>query len=404
MCQIQLVHKFDNKKLTKEDIIQFKSLMLKGSESNDDAWGYYSVGDNRLSVHSGELQWEMMDEIDDVNTTTIFGHNRLATHGNAKELYNNHPFESENFVLVHNGVLSSHDDIKRLNDFNYNVETDSYIIVALLEKIYADTKNVEETIINVAKSINGSFSVLLLFKPTNRIFYFKENGTRFTFGLAKLKSGDTILASTNGTNLEELYSHNNRGDFFKTNAVKIIQQTAKPLTLMELTSEGLYDIGEIVEGTYYDVRSQKWDSVIKSFIKATLPVKSNNSKFDNKHTNLRTQSKLDERVYDCYGHEVKSTDINNTILKGLNEIREDLEQYLQKNHSVNVLHHKMNIFERKIRMVLSTTIGRNEKQEISSMYKDYGDVTFSDRVKSKLTELVLSVNDYMFDVKGNIAK
>jgi len=57
-------------------------------------------------------------------------HARQATHGSPKVFYNNHPILSDNYVMVHNGIVW----MDRLKDYNYRGEVDSEILLSYIEK------------------------------------------------------------------------------------------------------------------------------------------------------------------------------------------------------------------------------------------------------------------------------
>jgi hypothetical protein len=60
----------------------------------------------------------------------LLGHTRHATHGEPKYNYNNHPIKSENWIIVHNGVVS----IKDFDDYEYVSDTDTENILAYIER------------------------------------------------------------------------------------------------------------------------------------------------------------------------------------------------------------------------------------------------------------------------------
>lgn len=73
----------------------------------------------------------------------ILGHTRMATQGDKKDNFNNHPFSGRTgatgFALAHNGVL--HNDFRLQKQYNLpatNIETDSYVAVQLLEQSMAE--------------------------------------------------------------------------------------------------------------------------------------------------------------------------------------------------------------------------------------------------------------------------
>ena len=57
-------------------------------------------------------------------------HTRQATHGSPKVFYNNHPILSDNYVMVHNGIVW----MDRLKGYNYRGEVDSEILLSYIEK------------------------------------------------------------------------------------------------------------------------------------------------------------------------------------------------------------------------------------------------------------------------------
>jgi hypothetical protein len=60
----------------------------------------------------------------------LLGHCRYATHGKPEFNYNNHPHESENWLIVHNGVVT----IKDFDDYEYTSDTDTENILAYIER------------------------------------------------------------------------------------------------------------------------------------------------------------------------------------------------------------------------------------------------------------------------------
>lgn len=63
-------------------------------------------------------------------SNVLLGHVRYATHGKPEFNYNNHPIESENWIVVHNGVVR----IKDFDDYEYQTDTDTENILAYIER------------------------------------------------------------------------------------------------------------------------------------------------------------------------------------------------------------------------------------------------------------------------------
>ena len=91
--------------------------------------------------------------------TILTGHTRMATQGNARNNYNNHPFAGHtvngDFALCHNGVLFNYDYVRNLEHLPHTkIKTDTYAAVQLLEKYgKADFENIGK----MSELVNGSF-------------------------------------------------------------------------------------------------------------------------------------------------------------------------------------------------------------------------------------------------------
>ena len=91
--------------------------------------------------------------------TILTGHTRMATQGNARNNYNNHPFAGHtvngDFALCHNGVLFNYDYVRNLEHLPHTkIKTDTYAAVQLLEKY---GKANFENIGKMSELVNGSF-------------------------------------------------------------------------------------------------------------------------------------------------------------------------------------------------------------------------------------------------------
>ena len=96
--------------------------------------------------------------------TILTGHTRMATQGNARNNYNNHPFAGHtvngDFALCHNGVLFNYDYVRNLEHLPHTkIKTDTYAAVQLLEKY---GKANFENIGKMSELVNGSFVFTIL--------------------------------------------------------------------------------------------------------------------------------------------------------------------------------------------------------------------------------------------------
>lgn len=124
------------------------------------------------------------------------GHTRWATHGVPNDI-NSHPHLSNSgqFALVHNGVIENYKEIKvKLIEKGYSFisETDSEVIVNLIDYHYKKTKNVLEALEHASKILRGSYAISLLFKDKPNTLYFYKKQSPLMIGLCEKAS---LLAS-----------------------------------------------------------------------------------------------------------------------------------------------------------------------------------------------------------------
>ena len=107
------------------------------------------------------------------------GHTRWATHGKPT-VHNSHPhlsYEKE-FALVHNGVIENYLELKKqllTKGIKFNSETDSEVVVNLVEVNYKTTKNVLEAIKKTMSMIVGSYAIALIHKGDETIYFLKKS-------------------------------------------------------------------------------------------------------------------------------------------------------------------------------------------------------------------------------------
>ncbi|MEG2010710.1 MAG: glutamine--fructose-6-phosphate transaminase (isomerizing) [Bacilli bacterium] len=105
------------------------------------------------------------------------GHTRWATHGEAN-LVNSHPHKVGKVTIVHNGIIENYSEIKeelREAGYNFISDTDSEVGAALLDKIYNETKSVEQTLSLFLKKRRGAYAIGIIIDGDNHLYALKKD-------------------------------------------------------------------------------------------------------------------------------------------------------------------------------------------------------------------------------------
>lgn len=131
-----------------------------------DSWGIATINKKIvIEKHVGKIS--LVKKLKLINGNNAIGHTRWATHGGVTEK-NAHPHlaQNGNFALVQNGVLENYQELKsqlQENGYQFQTETDTEVIVALLET--ECSKKIElKQFATVIKKLAGRNTILLLTK------------------------------------------------------------------------------------------------------------------------------------------------------------------------------------------------------------------------------------------------
>lgn len=169
-----------------------KEILLKGLEKLEYR-GYDSAGIavmNEQGVHVFKEKGRIADLREAVNegvqASVGIGHTRWATHGVPSKV-NSHPHQSASsrFTLVHNGVIENYDLLKReyLSNVEFKSETDTEVIVQLIELFVKEGLNVEEAFSKTLKLLHGSYALGLLDEQDKETIYVAKNKSPLLVGL-----------------------------------------------------------------------------------------------------------------------------------------------------------------------------------------------------------------------------
>ncbi|MDE0563224.1 glutamine--fructose-6-phosphate transaminase (isomerizing) [Exiguobacterium sp. B2(2022)] len=166
-----------------------KEVLLKGLEKLEYR-GYDSAGlalmHENVNVHKEVGRIAALREIipAEVDGTIGIGHTRWATHG-VPSVPNAHPHQSTTgrFTLVHNGVIENDEIIKKTLDVPFLSETDTEVIVQLMEKHFVELGEVEAAFRKTLSDLHGSYAIAMIDSEDKERLYIGKNKSPLLVGL-----------------------------------------------------------------------------------------------------------------------------------------------------------------------------------------------------------------------------
>jgi len=171
-----------------------KEILLKGLEKLEyrgyDSAGIALISDNGVQVfkEKGRIA-DLRNIVDyDLLANKGIGHTRWATHGVPSQT-NAHPHKSNagRFTLVHNGVIENYELIKNeyLMDVPLISDTDTEIIVQLIELFVNQGTEVEKAFCQTLELLKGSYAIALMDEQNPDIIYVAKNKSPLLIGIGE---------------------------------------------------------------------------------------------------------------------------------------------------------------------------------------------------------------------------
>ncbi|MFB5253570.1 glutamine--fructose-6-phosphate transaminase (isomerizing) [Bacillus mycoides] len=235
-----------------------KEILLKGLEKLEYR-GYDSAGiavqaENGVVVYKEKGRIAKLREVveENVAASVGIGHTRWATHGVPSKL-NAHPHQStsKRFTLVHNGVIENYELVKKeyLQDVTFVSETDTEIIVQLMEQQVSTGLSVEDAFRQTLSLLHGSYAIGLLDAENPNMIYVAKNKSPLLVGV-----GDNfnVVASDAMAMLQVT------DQFIELMDKEIVIVTKESITIKNLQGETIerapytaeLDASDIEKGTY----------------------------------------------------------------------------------------------------------------------------------------------------------
>ncbi|MCB0326398.1 MAG: glutamine--fructose-6-phosphate transaminase (isomerizing) [Bdellovibrionales bacterium] len=122
------------------------------------------------------------------------GHTRWATHGKPSD-ENAHPHRSENLVLVHNGIIENHVEIRQELESRgvcFSSETDTEVIPHLMEHCVKEGMSIEDALYSCIAKLKGAFAIAVFSKQQPEKIYAAKNASPIILGIGQ---GENFISS-----------------------------------------------------------------------------------------------------------------------------------------------------------------------------------------------------------------
>ncbi|MBM7644497.1 glucosamine--fructose-6-phosphate aminotransferase (isomerizing) [Scopulibacillus daqui] len=178
-----------------------KSILIEGLKKLEyrgyDSAGIAVMNDNGVHVFKEKGRIAVLEASVDPNVTATMGigHTRWATHGEPSK-HNAHPHQSASrrFTLVHNGVIENYEKLRNeyLAHVELKSETDTEVIVQLIEEFVKEGSSVEEAFRKTLSLLHGSYALALIDNQDAETIYVGKNKSPLLVGVGE---GFNVVAS-----------------------------------------------------------------------------------------------------------------------------------------------------------------------------------------------------------------
>jgi len=190
----------------------------------------------------------------DISGNIGIGHTRWATHGEPNDI-NAHPHVSENgkFILIHNGIIENYGLLKKKLEkrgYKFKTETDTEVLVNLIEYIYLKGKISAEIAVRLALTkVIGAYGLVIICRDEQDKLIAARKGSPLVIGVG---DKEYFLAS----DATPIIEHTNSVIYLNDDDVAVIKPGE--LNLKTIQNDKLtpkiqtldLDIGEIDKGGY----------------------------------------------------------------------------------------------------------------------------------------------------------
>jgi len=187
-----------------------------------------------------------------IHSTTGIGHTRWATHGVPNQM-NAHPHQSASnrFSLVHNGVIENYQQLQKehLHDVQMSSDTDTEIIVQLVEKFVKGGMKTELAFRHTLTLLQGSYAIAMLDADETDVIFIAKNKSPLLVGIGEHFNvvASDAMAMLQVTN-QYVELHDKEVVILRKEAIEISTLDGVIIERTPYTAE--LDMSDIEKGTY----------------------------------------------------------------------------------------------------------------------------------------------------------
>lgn len=220
--------------------------------------GYDSAGITTLSGNTATLlrakgKVSELSELIASQTTKDsvgIGHTRWATHGEPSEK-NAHPHRAGDIYLVHNGIIENYKQLKlQLPNHDFQSETDSEVLAALIDSFYDDQTNLESAVIQALQLVEGTYGIAVLSTREPDRIVVARKGSPLIIGVGQ---GETLIAS----DASALIGHTSQAVYLNDGELAVC--TKDGIELEDLSAHPITPKVEQIESDISSVQKQGYD-------------------------------------------------------------------------------------------------------------------------------------------------
>lgn len=181
---------------------------------------------------------------------TGIAHTRWATHGEPSES-NAHPHVSGNIVLVHNGIIENHEELRVIVSelgYTFTSETDTEVVAHLIHHEQKQGGTLREVVQRVIKQLRGAYGMVIMDSSDPSVLVAARSGSPLVIGCGV---GENFIASDQLALLPvtRRFIYLEEGDIAEVTRRSVaIFANGELVVRPEVESSARYDAGD--KGTY----------------------------------------------------------------------------------------------------------------------------------------------------------